>query len=329
MKNLELEILKRKKREQNSRRGVFVDLTYIDMAEDLNAGILLSQIIYWNSFDDFGNEKLRVNINGKMFLAKSKKDWYEEIRLSKKQLERSEKILKEKGIVKIEVKKFSGNPTNHYWLDWARFLELEDLILSSEKNSQLDTKTDQNHEKTGSQASVSAECDKRVQTKVQKGSNVCDKRGQTLTETTTKKLEDDEEAFSPIINLFVEANDSISQLQIKILKKLVDKYSIDFVMKAIRVTSDKARNFNMDYIKKVLKSYEKNGYQKIEDIEDAENIENLKKENIEIKRKKNIDKQQATALEKKSKAKNTPLDGDISYAETNEDALTRLAEMGY
>lgn len=326
MKNLELEILRRKKREQNSRKGVFVDLTYIDMVEDLNAGILLSQIVYWNSFDDYGNEKLKVNINGKMYLAKSKPDWYDEIRLSKKQVERAEKILKDKNIIKIELKKFSGTPTNHYWLDWAMFLELENLILSSEKNYQLDAEIDQNHKKTYSKASNSAECTQRVQWKVPNGAMECTQRVQSITETTTEKLEEDEEAFSPVLNLFVEANDSISQLQIKILKKLIEKYSIDFVIKAIKVTSDKAKNFNMDYVKKVLKSYEKNGYTKIEDIENAEDMENMKKEKIEVNRKKNRDKQLETAP-KKSKTKNTPLDGDSTYAETNQSMVDEIDSL--
>jgi DnaD/phage-associated family protein len=327
MKNLELEILKRKKREQNSRRGIFVDLTYIDMAGDMNAGILLSQIIYWNSFDNYGNEKLKINIDGKMYLAKSKKEWFEEIRLSEKQVSRAEKILKEKGILKIEVKKFAGNPTNHYWLDWTRFLELEDLILSSEKNYQLDTKTEQNHKNIGSQASVSAVTDKREETIPTKGSERYLPKGANHNIDYYKKIDDDEEAFLPILNLFVEANGSISQLQIKSLKKLVDKFSVDFVIKAIRVTSDKAKNFNMDYLKKVLKSYEKNGYTKIEDIENAENIENRKKENIEIKRKKNRDKQLAIAPAKKSKAKNTPLEGDSTYAEANQSMVDEIDSL--
>lgn len=301
MFNLEMEILRRKKREQNSRRGIFVDLTYIDIAGDMNAGILLSQIIYWNSFDNYGNEKLRININGKMYLAKSKKEWFDEIRLSEKQVSRAEKILKEKNILEIEVKKFAGNPTNHYWLNWARFLELENLILSSEKNYQLDTEIDQNHKKTGSQASVSAVTDKREETIPPKGQKRYLPKGANHNIDYYKKIDEDEEAFSPVLNLFVEANDSISQLQIKILKKLIDKYSIDFVMKAIKVTSDKAKNFNMDYVKKVLKSYEKNGYTKIEDIENAENMENIKKEKIEANRKKNLDKQSKVALVKKDK----------------------------
>jgi DnaD/phage-associated family protein len=155
---------------------------------------------------------------------------------------------------------------------------------------------------------------------------------------TTKYLskqilnEEEEETFLPVLKLFIKAITSIDQPQLKtisplqkeLLKKLVNKYSVDFVMKAIEVTAIKARTFNMDYLKKVLRSYEKNGYQTLTDIEDAENIENLKKENIEIKRKKNIDKQLATAPEKKSKAKNTVLDGDATYAETNEDLMNQF-----
>jgi DNA replication protein DnaD len=151
-----------------------------------------------------------------------------------------------------------------------------------------------------------------------------------------KILEEDEEAFVPVLKFYIEAMNSIGQpylkgispLQVKLLKKLVDKYSANFVMKAIMVTSTKANNFNMDYLEKVLKSYEKKGHTKIEDIENAEKIENQKKEKIEAKRKKNIDKQLETAP-KKSKSKNTSLEGDAIYAETNQDTLDGFAELGY
>lgn len=308
IQNLELEILKRKKREQNSRKGVFVDLTYIDMAGDLNAGILLSQLVYWNSFDSNGNEKLRVMSKGKLYLAKSKKEWYDEVRLSKKQIARAEKILLDKEIIEIELKKFGGNPTNHYWLNWAKFLELEELILLGENDSDQREQTSINASSTDniniqknpndSQTVKTSVSDQREQRKVRKVTNDSDQREQSLTETTTENLEDDEETFLPAIDLFIKAKGKITQLQKEDIKQLVNTYSIDFVVKAIRVTSNKANNFNMDYIEKVLISYKDNGFQTIKDIEDAENIDKLKKETINNNRKKNINKQLETPTRK-------------------------------
>lgn len=141
-------------------------------------------------------------------------------------------------------------------------------------------------------------------------------------------LDDDEETFLPAINIFVQAKGDITKLQKQTIKDLVNTYSIDFVVKAIQVTSDKAKVFNMSYVKKVLKSYRDNGFEKLKDIEDAENAEDIIKNNVNRKRKKNMIKQLEIAP-KKSKSKNTSLEGDATYAETNQNTLDGFAELGY
>lgn len=121
----------RKMKELNARRGIFLDLTYIDITGDIICGVLLSQLVYWFSDDEKGNSKLRVKKENRYWLSKSKNEWYEETRLSKKQLERAEKILKQMGIIEVKIFKFNGTPTNHYWFNWERFLELEEDSLLS------------------------------------------------------------------------------------------------------------------------------------------------------------------------------------------------------
>lgn len=146
----------RQMKELNARRGIFLDLTYIDITGDIICGVLLSQLVYWFSDDEKGNSKLRVKKENRYWLAKSKNEWYEETRLSKKQLERAEKILKQMGIIEVKIFKFNGTPTNHYWFNWERFLELEEDSLLSRGEM---------------------ECPQRVQTDKPKGDNPIIQKG--------------------------------------------------------------------------------------------------------------------------------------------------------
>lgn len=136
----------RQMRELNNRKGIFLDLTYIDMVKDINTAVLLSQLVYWFSSDVHGKTKLRVVKEGKLWLVKSKNEWYLETRLSKKQLERAEKILKELGIIEIKTWKFKNIPTNHYYFKWDNFIQLEENILlkginNIKKGKCIDTKS--------------------------------------------------------------------------------------------------------------------------------------------------------------------------------------------
>jgi len=104
--------------EQMSRDTIDVKKVYIDIAEDLVAGILLSQIIYWYLPDQEGKTKLRVEKDGQLWLAKGREDWWEECRITPKQFDRAIKILQKKGLVEKKIFKFNGNPTTHIRLNF-------------------------------------------------------------------------------------------------------------------------------------------------------------------------------------------------------------------
>lgn len=108
--------------EQSSRDSIDVKRIYIDMAGDLITGIMLSQIIYWNLPDKAGQTRLRVNRDGRLWLAKSYKDWWAEIRLSEKQARRAIARLKELGLIATSVWKFAGVPTTHIAVNWDNFM---------------------------------------------------------------------------------------------------------------------------------------------------------------------------------------------------------------
>lgn len=86
---------------------------YVDITGDLVAGALLGQILYWFGADRNGRTRARIVKDGFYWIAKTRNDWWHEIRISAKQYDRAAKILKEQGYIEIKTMKFNGNPTTH------------------------------------------------------------------------------------------------------------------------------------------------------------------------------------------------------------------------
>jgi len=110
--------------EAASRDTIDVKRCYIDLSGDLVTGILLSQIIFWFLPSSKGRNRLRIEREGKYWLAKSREEWWEECRISPKQFDRAIKILRDKGLVETRIFKFSGFPTLHVWLNWPTAAEV-------------------------------------------------------------------------------------------------------------------------------------------------------------------------------------------------------------
>ncbi|MEB8713164.1 MULTISPECIES: conserved phage C-terminal domain-containing protein [unclassified Bacillus cereus group] len=113
-----------------ARNGYTVRLAYVDITEDLIAGILLGQIVYWYMPNEQGKSKLKVKKNGEFWLAKSREDWREEIRITPKQYDRAIKILSEKKFVEVQKFKFNGAPTHHIKLNISEVAERVKCILT-------------------------------------------------------------------------------------------------------------------------------------------------------------------------------------------------------
>jgi len=118
--------------EAASRDTIDFKKIYVDMADDLVAGLLLSQVVYWFLPDRNGNLKLRVRRREKneqgqpvgkehYWLAKKDGAWWDEIRVSAKQARRARKILEQKGIIVTRLYKFAGTPTTHIRINWPGF----------------------------------------------------------------------------------------------------------------------------------------------------------------------------------------------------------------
>jgi hypothetical protein len=117
--------------EAASRDTVDFKKAYVDMADDLVAGLLLSQIVYWYLPDKSGKSKLRVFKHGHWWLAKQRSDWWDEIRITPRQFDRACKVLVEKGLLVKECFRFNGLRTVHLRIDMQRFMELWEEVLNN------------------------------------------------------------------------------------------------------------------------------------------------------------------------------------------------------
>jgi hypothetical protein len=110
--------------EGSSRDTIDFKKVYVDISNDLIAGLLLSQIVYWHlPSKETGKTKLRVEKEGFLWIAKGREDWYEEIRITAKQYDRAIKMLEKLEIVEVKTFKFNSNPTKHVRLLWDKFLK--------------------------------------------------------------------------------------------------------------------------------------------------------------------------------------------------------------
>lgn len=110
--------------EAASRDSIDFKRIYVDMADDLIAGLMLSQIVYWHLPDAAGKSRLRVQRDGHLWLVKGREEWWEECRLTAKQADLALKKLRARGLVETHRWRFNKAPTTHIRIVEARFLEL-------------------------------------------------------------------------------------------------------------------------------------------------------------------------------------------------------------
>jgi len=123
--------------EKTCRSAVDFKPIYVDMAGDLTAGLMLSQLVYWCLLPDAkGKSRLRVRRDGHKWMAKSRSKWWDEIRLSPKQADRAIKILVSAGLVVRKNSLFNGKRTTllridrHVFRDaWLKFVSAPEQAL--------------------------------------------------------------------------------------------------------------------------------------------------------------------------------------------------------
>jgi hypothetical protein len=106
---------------EKANRSIAFRVLYADLAGDVIAGLLLSQIVYWHGDDKNGVDRRRVKREGWLWVAKSYAEWYEELRLSKYQAMRALGKLERRGFIETRVFKWAGVPTKHVRVCWDKF----------------------------------------------------------------------------------------------------------------------------------------------------------------------------------------------------------------
>lgn len=103
---------------------------YVDIADDLIAGVLLSQIVFWFLPNKHGDSKLRVNKEGHQWLVRGRDDWWEECRIKPRQYDSAIKKLVGRGVIATSIFKFNGETKIHIRIVWEKFLDLQNTILN-------------------------------------------------------------------------------------------------------------------------------------------------------------------------------------------------------
>ena len=103
---------------------VLINHAYVDITGDLVCGAMLSRIVYW-----FGRStetgRLRASLvrDGRLWIAKRRKDWWDEIRITEKQVRRATEVLVGLGLIVTKTYKFNGAPTTFISLNAAELLK--------------------------------------------------------------------------------------------------------------------------------------------------------------------------------------------------------------
>lgn len=117
--------------EQSTHDVLDFKKSYVDMCGDVLAGLMLSELIYWHLPNKNQESKLRIQKEGKWWIAVRRTQWWDRTRLSPRQADRAIAILKEKGLIETGLFKFFGEPTMHIHLLEDVFLEQLDKVLKS------------------------------------------------------------------------------------------------------------------------------------------------------------------------------------------------------
>ena len=105
---------------------------YVDIAGDINTGLMLSEIVYWyHPSRESGRTKLRIEQEGQLWIACRRYEWWDRTRLTPKQADTAIKRLVKAGLIVKKVFKFKAEPTVHVRLDEVRFLRRLKSILGN------------------------------------------------------------------------------------------------------------------------------------------------------------------------------------------------------
>lgn len=116
--------------ERASRDTIDVKRIYVDIAgNDLVAGVLLSQIIFWYLPSKDGASKMTIEKDGRLWLAKKREEWWEECRITPRQFDRASSLLESLHLITTQLFRHNGTPVVHISLNLHDLTETLKSIL--------------------------------------------------------------------------------------------------------------------------------------------------------------------------------------------------------
>jgi hypothetical protein len=109
--------------EAHTRDTLDVKKIYIDMANDLMAGIALSEIVFWHLPNKDGESKMRVKRAGHIWIAIPRWEWWERTRMTPRQSDRVLKVLRASDLIITQRWKWRNTPTVHIRINTEVFLQ--------------------------------------------------------------------------------------------------------------------------------------------------------------------------------------------------------------
>ena len=120
---------------------VVVRKPFVKFTGSLEGGLLLGQMLYWTP---------RARVRGN-FVAKSDKEFCDEIGCKRARLRSARKALEAMGILETELHRFNGAPTTHYrlnldelnrqWIEWLHTIDYAESHNPSSESAQCLTET--------------------------------------------------------------------------------------------------------------------------------------------------------------------------------------------
>lgn len=111
---------------------------YVDINDGcLISGVMFSQIMYWHGFTNDGARRLKIYRDGHYWLAKTYSEWWDECRIKERTARTILNDIAARDLIIKSVYKFSGNPTVHIRVNFARFQELVTSRYDAQCHNQL------------------------------------------------------------------------------------------------------------------------------------------------------------------------------------------------
>mgnify|MGYP001607813924 FL=1 len=125
--------------EKTTKDAIDFKRSYADIAGDVLAGLMLSELIFWYLPDKKGKpSKLTIEHDGEKWIAVRRYEWWERTRMSPRQCDRAIVILINADLVEKRLFKFYGDPTIHLRIKKPIYLKrLQDVLENPPKNPYL------------------------------------------------------------------------------------------------------------------------------------------------------------------------------------------------